>query len=474
MRYEAVIGLEVHAHLLTRSKAFCGCATTYGASPNTQVCPVCLGLPGALPVLNGEAVRMAVMTALALHCAIRTRSRFARKNYFYPDLPKGYQISQFDEPFSDRGYLDVDLDGVVKRAGVTRVHMEEDAGKNVHGAATSIVDLNRSGVPLVEIVGEPDLRSAAEAAEYLRTLRDVLVFIGVNDGNLEEGSFRCDANVSIRPTGEAKLGTRVELKNINSFRFVEKAITTEIARQASVLDAGGRIVQETRGWSEDKGATFSLRSKEEAQDYRYFADPDLPPLVIDEAFVDQVRASMPELPRDKRARFVRELGVSVAAARVLTGHPRVAGFFEEAATIHGNATKVANFVTSEVLRDVTTHGLTANIPVTPAQVAALLRLVDGGTISGKQAKEVYAKIAGTTKTPEDVVAELNLSQVSDVGAIEEICRRLVAENPKQAEQLRGGKAALMGYFVGLAMKETKGSANPQLVNEAMRHILGLG
>jgi aspartyl-tRNA(Asn)/glutamyl-tRNA(Gln) amidotransferase subunit B len=474
MRYEAVIGLEVHAHLLTRSKAFCGCMTTYGASPNSQVCPVCLGLPGALPVLNGEAVRMAVMTALALHCAIRTRSRFARKNYFYPDLPKGYQISQFDEPFSDRGYLEIEMDGVVKRAGVTRVHMEEDAGKNIHGAASSIVDLNRSGVPLVEIVGEPDLRSAAEAAEYLRTLRDVLVFIGVNDGNLEEGSFRCDANVSIRPVGETKLGTRVELKNINSFRFVEKAIVSEIARQAAVIDGGGRIVQETRGWSEDKGATFSLRSKEEAQDYRYFADPDLPPLVIDEAFVDQVRASMPELPRDKRARFVRELGISAAAARVLTSHPRIAGFFEEAATIHGNATKVANFVTSEVLRDVTTHGLQATIPVTPVQVAALLRLVDSGSISGKQAKEVYAKIAGTTKTPEDVVAELNLSQVSDVGAIQEICRRLIADNPKQAEQLRAGKTALMGYFVGLAMKETKGSANPQLVNEAVRQLLGLG
>ncbi|HEY4016191.1 MAG TPA: Asp-tRNA(Asn)/Glu-tRNA(Gln) amidotransferase subunit GatB [Polyangiaceae bacterium] len=474
MRYEAVIGLEVHAHLLTRSKAFCGCVTTYGASPNSQVCPVCLGLPGALPVLNGEAVRMAVRTALALHCTIATRSRFARKNYFYPDLPKGYQISQFDEPFSHRGYLEIELDGAVKRAGITRVHMEEDAGKNIHGAASSIVDLNRSGVPLVEIVGEPDLRSAAEAAEYLRTLRDVLVFIGVNDGNLEEGSFRCDANVSIRPIGETKLGTRVELKNINSFRFVERAIVTEIARQAAVLDGGGRIVQETRGWSEDKGATFSLRSKEEAQDYRYFADPDLPPLVIEEAFVDQVRASMPELPRDKRARFVRELGVSVAAARVLTSHPRIAGFFEEAATIHGNATKVANFVTSEVLRDVTTHGLQAAIPVTPAQVAALLRLVDAGSISGKQAKEVYAKIAGTTKSPEDVVAELNLAQVSDVGAIEEICRRLVVENPKQAEQLRAGKTALMGYFVGLAMKETKGSANPQLVNQAMRHLLGLG
>jgi aspartyl-tRNA(Asn)/glutamyl-tRNA(Gln) amidotransferase subunit B len=473
MRYEAVIGLEVHAQLLTRTKAFCGCSTAYGAPINTHVCPVCIGLPGALPVLNGEAVRMAVRTALALSCSVREKSRFARKNYFYPDLPKGYQISQYDEPLSDRGYLDIEVDGSTKRVGITRVHMEEDAGKNLHGAQLSVVDLNRSGVPLVEIVGEPDLRSPSEAAEYLRTLRDILVVIGVNDGNLEEGSFRCDANVSIRPSGETRLGTRVELKNINSFRFVEKALLYEIARQGAVLDGAGRIVQETRGWNEDKGTTYSLRSKEEAQDYRYFPDPDLPPLVVDEAFIDQVRRSMPELPRARRTRFSGELGIHPSAARVLTSHPRIADFFEEAAKLHGNPTKVANFVCTEVLRDVQTHGLEASLPVTPTQLARLLAMVDTGTLSGKQAKEVYTKIAGTGRDPEDLVAELGLVQVSDAGAIETICRRLIDQSPKQVQQLRAGKAALMGYFVGQVMKETRGAANPQLVNDLMRRLLGV-
>jgi aspartyl-tRNA(Asn)/glutamyl-tRNA(Gln) amidotransferase subunit B len=471
--WEAVIGLEVHAQLLTRTKAFCGCSTAYGAPPNTQVCPVCLGLPGALPVLNADAVAMAVRTALALSCTIRPHSRFARKNYFYPDLPKGYQISQYDEPFSERGHLVIEGEGGERRIGITRVHMEEDAGKNVHGASVSVVDLNRAGVPLVEIVGEPDLRSAAEAAEYLRVLRDVLVFIGVNDGNLEEGSFRCDANVSIRPAGAKELGTRVELKNINSFRFVERAIAHEISRQAALVEGGGRVVQETRGWKEGEGTTYSLRSKEEAQDYRYFPDPDLPPLVLDAMFVDEVRASLPELPRDMRDRFVREMGLTAQAAGVLTGHPRVAAFFEEAATLHGQPARVANFVQSEVLRDVTTHGLAATIPVTPRQVAGLLRLVDAGTISGKQAKEVYAKVVGSDRSPEDVVAEFGMQQVSDASAIEDVCRRVVEQNPKQAEQLRSGKTALLGFFVGQVMKEMKGSANPKLVNDVLRRLLGV-
>jgi aspartyl-tRNA(Asn)/glutamyl-tRNA(Gln) amidotransferase subunit B len=471
--YEPVIGLEVHAQLLTKSKLFCGCSTNFGAAPNANVCPVCLGLPGSLPVLNEAAVAMAVRTASALGCTIHERSIFARKNYFYPDLPKGYQISQYEEPFSSKGALDVEVAGETRRIGITRVHMEEDAGKNVHGVGgDSLVDLNRAGVPLVEIVGEPELRSSAEAAAYLRALRDVLVFIGVNDGNLEEGSFRCDANVSIRPRGSTKLGTRCELKNINSFRFVQRAIDSEIARQTAVLDAGGTITQETRSFDPDTGKTATLRSKEDAHDYRYFPEPDLPPLVLDTAFVERERGLVGELPQATRHRYVEQLGLAPAAAQTLTQHPATVRFFEAACRVFSDPVKVSNWVVNEVLRGATIHGTSAKFSVTPEQVGELLSLVEAGTISGKQAKEVYAAIENTTDSPQAVVEKRGMKVVSDAGELEAVCARVIAAHPTQVATIQAGKKGVLGFLVGQVMKETKGSANPKLVSKILERLVG--
>jgi aspartyl-tRNA(Asn)/glutamyl-tRNA(Gln) amidotransferase subunit B len=470
--YEPVIGLEVHAQLLTHTKLFCSCSVAFGQGANSNVCPVCLGWPGALPVTNAEAVRLAVRAALALDCEIHHTSIFARKQYFYPDLPKGYQISQFEEPLATHGHLDVELDGETVRAGITRIHMEEDAGKNVHGVGgNSVVDLNRAGTPLIEIVGEPDLRSSAQAAGYLRALRDVLVAIGINDGNLEEGSFRCDANVSIRPRGSDVLGTRVELKNINSFRFVQKAIDGEVARQTAILDVGGSIEQETRGYDAEKNSTTSLRSKADAHDYRYFPDPDLPPLRIAPELVEGERACLPELPRARRARYVEKLGISAGNAATLVAHPRVAEYFEAVHERFPDAPKAANWITTEVLRGVKTHGLEAEFPVRAEQLAQLLDLIEQGAISGKQAKDVYAAVEGTDRWPKDVVAERGMRVVSDDDTLLAFCREVLAGNSKGVDQYKAGKKGTLGFFVGQVMKKTAGSADPKRVNELLRKLL---
>jgi aspartyl-tRNA(Asn)/glutamyl-tRNA(Gln) amidotransferase subunit B len=429
-------------------------------------------LPGTLPVINDQAVRFAVRAGLALGCAVQQKSIFARKNYFYPDLPKGYQVSQFEQPLALGGHLDIETEHGTRRIGITRIHMEEDAGKNVHGVGgDSIVDLNRAGVPLIEIVSEPDLRSSQEAATYMRQLRDVLLFLGVNDGNLEEGSLRCDANVSIRPMGATQLGTRAELKNLNSFKFLQRAIDTEVARQTAIVDAGGRVVQETRSFDPETGKTHSLRSKEEAHDYRYFPEPDLPPLTVSAEEIEAERSKLPMLPVDLRRKYTDELGLTPQAALTLTQHPEVVRFFETVRGQFPQPVKVANFMLTEVLRGAKVHGASAEFSVTAEQVQVILAMVASGEITGKQSKELFLAIEGTSRDPRQVAEERNMRPVSDSGTVEPLCRRIVEQSSAQVAQYRAGKKSVFGYFVGQVMKETKGSADPKLVTEILTHLL---
>jgi aspartyl-tRNA(Asn)/glutamyl-tRNA(Gln) amidotransferase subunit B len=474
MQYEVVIGLEVHAQLLTDSKIFCGCSTKFGAAPNTHACPVCLGMPGVLPVLNRKVVDFTLRAALATNCRINEKSVWARKNYFYPDLPKNYQISMYELPIAEHGWINVEAEGETKRIGITRIHMEEDAGKLVHDPhqPVSYVDLNRTGTPLMEIVSEPDMRSPEQAAAYLKTLRDVLVYLGICDGNMEEGSFRCDANVSLRPLGQAEFGTRAELKNMNSFRFVVKALEYEIRRQRSVLESGGKVTQETRLWDAHAGKTMSMRGKEEAHDYRYFPDPDLLPLIVEPAWIEAVRAGLPELPEAKRARFVEQYGLPAYDAGVLTASRPLADYFEAVATAGAAAKAASNWIMGELLGALNGQGKDiGESPIAPGQLAALLKMLEKGELSGKMAKDVFGEMFASGDDPAAVVEKKGLKQISDTGALEGVIAGIIAANPEQAEQFRAGKEKVLGFFVGQVMKQTKGQANPAMVNELVRKML---
>lgn len=478
MKYESVIGLEVHAQLLTESKIFCGCSTQFGQEPNQNTCPVCAGFPGVLPVLNKRVVEFAIKAGLAAHCEIARSSILARKNYFYPDLPKGYQISQYELPVCAGGYVDVELDGTLKRVRLTRIHMEEDAGKNIHDAHgdASLVDLNRAGVPLLEIVSEPDLRATAEAGAYLKTLRAILQYLGVCDGNMEEGSFRCDANVSVRPEGTETLGTKIEIKNLNSFRAVESALEFEIARQIETLTDGGKLVQETRLWDEHREETRSMRSKESAHDYRYFPDPDLLPLVIDDAWIARVRAALPELPNARKARFVNEYGLSAYDAELLTGRKDVADYFEEAVKDHANPKALSNWIVGDLFRVLKERKLDEQLylacwPLAASNLAQMVQMIDQGKISGKIAKTVFEAMLDSNKGPQQIVSEKGLEQLSDLGSIEAAIDQVLAANPKQIAQYQSGNDKVFGFFVGQIMKATQGKANPQKVNEILREKL---
>jgi aspartyl-tRNA(Asn)/glutamyl-tRNA(Gln) amidotransferase subunit B len=473
--FQPVIGLEVHAQLLTSTKLFCGCSTEFGAAPNHNTCPVCLGLPGVLPVLNQRVVEFAVRAGLALGCTIRKTSVWARKNYFYPDLPKGYQISQYDQPICEHGKLVIDTPEGERAVRIHRIHMEEDAGKSVHDASASesLVDLNRAGVPLLEIVSDPDLHSADEAVEYLKALREVLVYLGINDGNLEEGSFRCDANVSVMPKGSTKLGQRVELKNINSFRFVKQAIEYEIARHVDVLESGGKVEQETRLWDVNKGLSRPMRSKEEAHDYRYFPEPDLPPLHVSDALIDSAAQSLPELPRAKVLRFTSQYGLPAYDAKILCADRALADWFEATAQHYKDYKRLSNWFLGELMRLLNEEGGSlSTLRFTPTQLGALLTAVEQGQVSANAGKEVLGEMFRTGKEPEAIIQERGLAQVSDAGAVEAVVDEVLAKNASEVEKYKAGKKNLYGFFVGQAMKAMKGKGNPALVNELLKKKLG--
>ena len=476
MDFEPVIGLEVHAQLKTKSKIFCGCSTAFGAPPNTNTCQVCLGMPGVLPVLNKKVVEYTIKMALATHCTITSPNRFARKNYFYPDLPKGYQISQFELPIAEHGWLEVEDGGRTKRIGITRIHMEEDAGKLIHDVhkPLSYVDLNRTGVPLMEIVSEPDIRSPEEATAYLKKLHAILRYLDICDGNMQEGSFRCDANISLRPVGREKFGIRTELKNMNSFRNVQRALEYEIRRQRDILLDGGEVVQETLLWDADRNVTNSMRGKEEAHDYRYFPDPDLIPVVIDENWIENTRKTLPELPDERRQRFISALGMPEYDAEVLTSSKDLADYFEAALEVYPQAKKLSNWMMTELMRELKGEDSIdiEGCPITPQNLGLLLAMIDKGTISGKIAKAVFMDMLASGKDPETLVKEKNLVQVSDEGELLAIVREIIAANPGQVAEYRAGKTKLMGYFVGQLMQKTKGRANPKLANQLLSQELG--
>jgi aspartyl-tRNA(Asn)/glutamyl-tRNA(Gln) amidotransferase subunit B len=476
-KYEPVIGLEVHVQLLTNSKIFCACSTRFGDAPNSNTCPICLGLPGTLPVLNKRVVEMATRASLALNCTVHEHSRFARKNYFYPDLPKGYQISQYELPLATGGWIEVEHDGAKKRIGITRLHLEEDAAKNLHegfsqSATKAYIDYNRCGTPLCEIVSEPDMRAPDEAYAYLTTLRQILLYTGVSDCNMEEGSLRCDANVSVRLRGSREFGTKVEVKNLNSFRFLQKALEYEIERHIGVLESGGRISQETRLWNQTANRTDSMRSKEKAHDYRYFPEPDLLPVHVSAAWREEIRRDLPELPEAKQQRFVREYGITAYDAEVLTGSQALADYFEAVAKAGGSAKSGANWMQTELLRRLNDSGKNiAGSPVSPAALAELLRLVEEGKITGAVGKKVFATMFESGRSATAIVAAEGLTQISDTSAIEQAARDVIAKNPDNVAKFKSGNEGVFKFFVGQVMKATRGQANPQAVNDILRQLL---